>query len=212
MTMEFIAIRNALIALLGSNAAGQFRVVGFQQQAQGAKEVLDLGRSVQVFYSEGSFPKSGGSPSGPYQHEMTYRLELAVSKAAEGDIATIENPTSTPAQIATALAGMQDSAQLADESFDEMVELIYQIIMAADHIDIDLSDPVGNRWLGSVKKNQPIPRGALVVLTGEMLFTCKMPEQVTGLAGTPGEIVSTEIEIEEDDVGKAGVEADITEP
>jgi hypothetical protein len=212
MTMNFIIVKDALIALLGTEAASRYRTIGFQQQGQSAEEIKDTDRSVQVFYSEGTFPKSGGSLSGPYLHKITIRIELAISEPARGDLATLNNPSATPSQLATAIAAMQDAAQLADNNFDELVDIIFNIIMSAENVDLGLSTPIGTRWIDSVKKNQPLPRGEYIVLTGEMLFTCVMDEQATGAASTTGEGIGTEVEIDEDTTGKAGVEVDITEP
>jgi hypothetical protein len=211
--MNFRKVKTALITLIGNAGSGLWRTIGFQQQGQRAEEILDARRSVQVFYSKGDFPKSGGSLSGPTLHDMTFRLELSVAKTAKGDIATINNPSATAPQLAAAIANFQESAALADESFDELVDLIYQTLMSAENIDLGMTSPElppVDRWIGTVEKDQPLERGELVVLTGEMLFTCKIEEPVTGVAPTASESIDTTVESYQDeegdpDGGKAGV-------
>jgi hypothetical protein len=43
-----------------------------------------------------------------------------------------------------------------------------------------------------------------------MLMKCKAPEELTGVTGTPGQVIDTEVEFDEDTTGKAGVDVDIT--
>lgn len=211
MTMNFRVVKEALVNTLGIYAAGRYRTIGYQLQGESADGVKDSNRSVQVFYSEGQFPKSGGSLNGPVTHNVTLLIQLAVSKATEVDLTVIDNPSSTPAQLAAAITAMQEAAGLADSSFDELAEIVYQVLMDAT-VDISLLGEVSDKWIGSIKKDQPLPRGKLVVLTGEMVLTFKATEELVGAALTSGQIMSTEVEFDEDDTGEAGVDVDITEP
>jgi hypothetical protein len=205
--MNFITIKNSLISLLGAAEAGRYRTIGFQQQGQSAIENLDNDRSVQVFYSSGLFPKSGGSRRGATRHNITYRVEMTVSKATEGDVSVLENPSSTPAQRATALAAFQDAAALADSSLDDLIDIVYQIIMDARNRDVGLSTPVADTWINQIQKDNPLPRGEYVVLTGSMDFTCAINEDVLGDPGTQaGNIIDVEMELDTDDVGKGGTQ------
>jgi len=182
MTMNFRLIKASIVTLLGTSAAGRYRTIGFQEQGQAATEVKDDDRSVQVYYRSGDLPKQGGGLSGPFMHNTTYDFDLTVSKPALVDLTIMQNPLSTAGQYAAALAAMQQSSELADTSFDELADVIFQIIMNAENIDLGMSTPVANRWIRNIQKDDPIPRGELVVLTGSMQLTCKIDEQVSGEA------------------------------
>lgn len=209
MTMNFQIIKGNLVSILQTAEGGRYRTIGYQQQGQSAIETLDNERSIQVYFSNGLFKKSGGSRIAYVDHTMTFRIEMTASKASEGDLAPLENPASTPAERATALAAFQDAAALADDSLDELIEIVYQIIMDARNRDVGL-DPAGvlaDSWIDQIQKDNPIPRGEYVAITGLMQFTCKMNEDLTGDPGTTaGNIIDTEIELETDDVGKAGTQ------
>ena len=212
--MNFRNIKTALVTLLGNEAAGRYRTIGYQKQGQDADKVKDSNRTVQVYYSRARFPQSAGGISGPVKHNMTFRLDLMVSSAAKGDLATLKNPTATPAQIQTALNGFQQAAELADNSMSELIDILYQVIMDAEHVDLDQATYlVSSRWVDDVEVDEPLPRGQVVVLTGSMQFTCSMDEQVSGDPGVAGvepihdiETITFQKDSEtQEDTGKAGV-------
>jgi hypothetical protein len=179
--MNFRTIRDALVTLLGSEAAGRFVTIGYQKQGQAASELLDSDRNVQVYYSAGLFPESKSSTNGPTQHDMTFNLDCMVSKRAEVDLSVLENPASTDLQRATALAATRTASDLANQSLDELFDIVYQIIMDARNLDLGLPDNVASRWVPSIAKDPPIPAGEYCVLTGILQLTCSMDEQVEGL-------------------------------
>jgi hypothetical protein len=210
MTMNFRTIKASLISILGAAAAGRYRTIGYQQQGQSADENLSTNRSVQVFYQSGEFDKSGGAISGPVMHDPTFAIQMTVAEAAKADLATINNAGSTPAQIAAALAAMQNAESLADDSMDELIDIIYNVIMDAENVDLGLNaGDVADRWIGSAQKNEPLRRGELVVLTAAMQLTCACDEEVTGDSGIAGTVNDQEIIFEDKDgnadPGKAGV-------
>lgn len=211
--MNFRTIRNSLITLLGAQAAGRYRTIGYQEQNQDAAEVDGVKRSVQVYFSRGEFPKSAASVTGPYRHDITFRLDLFVAAQAEGDLSVIYDPNASPAAIATALDLMKPAAEAAEDSFNEFFDILFNVLMAADQIDLDL-DPktIRNRWLGNIEKDEPIPRGEYVVITGSAQYTCITQEKVTGTVGTAGDIQDITLEVRNlDDTldnDKAGVFVD----
>lgn len=210
MTMNFIIVRDALITLLGNQAAGRFRVLGFQEQGQSAEEVKDSSRTAQVYYSQGDFPKSGASIiTGPSKHNMTFKVDLTVSKAASCDLTIINDPLATQGDLAIALAASQEAVNLADKSLDELFNVVYQILMDARNIDFQLDRVVANRWGDNFQKNQPISRGELVVLTGTMQLTASIEEELLGDTPQPAiDGIDLTLSIDSDDpdkTGKAGV-------
>ena len=183
--MRFRTVKDSIVNnVLGPAEAGRFVTVGFQRQSTSADEVLDTSRIVQVYFSEGDFGKPQGRRAGPTQHDITYHIELTVSKAAEGDLSIINSPTATQGQISAAILAFQEAADLADQSIDELIDIVYQILMDARSIDLGMvAGEVSNRWVTDIKKNQPVPQGEYVILTASMALTCRVAEDVTGEAG-----------------------------
>jgi hypothetical protein len=210
MTMRFRAVKAGLVGLLGTAAAGQYRVVGYQPQNVTAEGVAGNDRLVQVFYSEGQYPTSSGSLSGPVTHLAQFKIQLTASTAAEGDLTVLDNPASTPGDLQLAIALMSDAQFDADGSIDELYDLVYQAIMDPSQINVGTAEPVGSRWIEGFRKDEPVRRGELVILTAEMILNLKVPEELNGVTGTAGQVIDTEVEFDEDTTGKAGVDVDIT--
>jgi hypothetical protein len=188
--MAFRTLKASLVSLLGLAAAGRFRVVGYQPQGSAIEEVKGNLRMVQVYFSGGQIPKSGGGSLGPVAHDVTFKLELTAAKASEGDLAPLMNPASTPAQFAAALASFTSAAELADESMDELLEIVFQILMDGRNLDLGLAPGnVANRWIERIDKGEPSPRGELVVVSGSMDLTCRVAEALLGDAGVPSDPV-----------------------
>lgn len=199
MTMNFQIVRDALIDLLGSEASGRFRTIGYQKRAQSADEIKDLNKSVQVFYQSGDYPKSGGNISGPFKHDMSFHLNFTVSKAAKGPLSVLNNPASTALELSAALADFQDAEDLADKSLDQLYDDVFQIIMDARNIDLQMDRVLGSRWLESFQKDEPVERGELIVITGNARLTCTIDEQVLGDQGQVAEGgIDLELDIESD--------------
>ncbi len=205
MTMNFRLIKAALIELLGAQADGRFRVAGYQIRGQSALEIKGKNRVAQVYYAEGNFPKSGGSPSGFVKHDMTINVDLFVSMPTKANLRILENPASSPEQIQTVLGDLRIAEDLVDDAFDEFVDDVFQIIMDARNRDLGLGEVVGSRWVPTITKDNPIRYGQLVTLTGTMGLTCTKDEQVLGAVGVPFSVIDVTVDANEDPVGKAGV-------
>ena len=185
------------MSVLGAAAAGRFRTIGYQDQGKAADEVIDEDRAVQVYFDRGTFPKSGGSINGPMRHDLTLRVELTAGKAAAGDLSVLESAGSTPAQIAAALAAFGNASSAADDSFDELADIVYQILMAADNQDLGLAvGEVSSRWITEITKNPPNARGQYVVITGNMDLTCTVSEAVTGDDGKAASPTAVDLDLE----------------
>lgn len=207
--MNFRTVTAAIQTILGDAAAGRFSVIGYRRQGRDAEEIRGDKRSVQVYFSSGDFPKSAGRSSGSTQHQMTFNVDLSVSAPAKVNLAAITTPGATAGQIATALSALQEAADIADEAMDELMEMVYQILMDARNFDLGLDRGiVSSRWVGSLNKDDPQPQGSLVVLTGRIQYTCQTVEAIVGeigVAATGG--ISTVIDIIGDDVERTGVDA-----
>ena len=204
MTMNFRTIKSSIVTLLGAAEASRFRTIGYQRQGISGSEVLNNERTVQVFFSSGDFPKSGSSTNGPYKHDITFQVILTVAKKSIGDITTLNNPASTEGQRQTAIASFAESESLVDNSFDELVDHVFQIINDARNRNLGAGFNIGSRWLNGISKNDYLYRGDMCVLSGAMNLTCTIDEQVLGEIGTAGDIFDVTVEIDQDP-GKAGV-------
>lgn len=221
MTMNFEMLKSNIVTILGDAAAGRYRVVGYQTKTDDVDEYKGNNRLVKVYFSEDQFPKNQSGLVGNITSEPVYVVELIVSSAAEGDLATIENPASTPVQLQTALANVKAAEDLADTSWDELAGIVYQILMDANNIDFDMSlGTIAGRWLDNFRKDEPsqisiakgILGGKLVLITGSARFTCTLEETILGDAGIAGYIYDNVIDIADDDNEKTGVLVDHTPP
>ena len=210
MTMKFRTLKDSIVSILGAAASSRFQVIGYQRQAKDASEVLDASRMVQVYYKSGEFSKSGGRVHGSTQHDITFQIDLTVAKGAVGDVSTMNNESATPSELQAALAAFQDAADLADDSIDELFDIVYQILMNAENYDLGLSEGlVANRWIDTLQKDNPVPRGEYVILTGAARMTCRVSEDIDGesLVTVDGYYDNT-IDIDGDDTEKTGVSVD----
>jgi hypothetical protein len=184
--MQFRLTKKDLVRILGNAAKGRFRVVDHQVQVIDSTEILGDKRRVQVFYGEGDFPKGKAGLTGPTQHEATYRIELGVSAATEVNLAVLNDADATEPQRAAALKCFKSSSKLADDSLDELFEIVYQILMDGRNIDVGSEGPpfvVSDRWIEGFSKDNPVPQGEFVELTGSVRFSCQLVEQVPGDTG-----------------------------
>ena len=201
--MNFRIISQALRDTLGAAACGRFRVTGYRGQGHDAEEVRGEKRMVQVYYSAGEFAKSKGRASGSTQHEITFNVDFSVSSPAKANLAVLSNPSATTAQIQAALAATVDASFEADDLLDEISEYAYQILMDARNFDLGLGVGVmSSRWVDRLVKGEPQPYGSLIVLTGQMQYSCQTVEEILGdtpvVAGANS--VTTTLDIIGDDV------------
>jgi hypothetical protein len=183
--MQFREIKLSVTNLLGDEAAGLFRVLGYQRQSKGADEVKDNNRLVQVYFSDGSFPKAAGRYTGSSKtHDITIDIDMSASSAAKGDLSVLNSDTSTPIQKAAAIFAIRQASEVADELIDDMIDRVYQILMDARNIDLGMPEgDVANRWVDTIKKDTLIERGDLVVKTANMKLTCRVQETIRGDLG-----------------------------
>jgi hypothetical protein len=210
MTMNFETLEDSITTLLTAAEAGRYTTIGWETRSESGDEVVDNGRTVQVFYSEGEFPGSGGSIRGPIAHDpMQFRIILTASKGTTADLAVLDNPSATDAQRITALANIQYAEKLASKSWNELAGIVWNELMDVRNKDLGLaSNSVGSRWIQMMKKDDPVKYGSLVVVRGGMLLTCKMNELISGATGTPISTVETSLDVNGDTVGVSGVKND----
>jgi hypothetical protein len=208
--MTFITVAQNITSILGSAAAGRYKVIGYQSQSDDASEYKNNNRLVRVYYSEGTYPRNSGGISGPVMHDATFDIELSVTMSAEGDLATLNDPLSTPLQLQTALAGVKTAEQSANESWDELYNIVFGVIMDARNVDLGMSvGDIADRWIAQSKKDEPLRVGGLVMITGIAQLEVRIDEPILGETGTAsGKIYDTTIDVENDDNERTGVSID----
>jgi hypothetical protein len=204
MTMRFRTVKTAVKNLLGAAAAGRYTVAGYQDQGLAADETADSSRLVQVFYSEGDFPKSS-SGYGPFTHDLTIKINLIVSEAAGVDLTILDNPAATPAQIAAALAALTPAAERADDSLDELFDHVCQELMKGDNRFLGITSfSVASLWFTGFKKEQLPPRGEYAVLAGTGTLTLRVEEDVVSTDTEDLEFIDNTLNIQDDLGDNAG--------
>lgn len=211
MTMKFRTVKSSLVNLLEAEAAGRFRTFASQTQGKSAADFSGTNRTVRVFYSNGDFDKNR-SVRGPYGHDLTFDLEFIVAENALVDLTVLNDPNATPAQKMSALAAKANASDLADDSWDEFADIIFQIIMDARNIDLGLADyTVSSRWVTNIQKNDIEPVGEYVVLTGKMVLTAHVEEIVSGETPVAGDKIVGTVTIKDDpNTNNTGVENDLS--
>jgi len=194
--LEMVNIKNALDALLIKYAAGRFNVITARGQSQHANSV-EVMRQVSTYYSGGSFPLSEASVTGPYSHNGTITIDLLVAAASPVDLSALNNPASTAAQLSAALMASASAGARADELFDDLVAVVWNIIMNPANMELGLDyDP--NRWISTIQKNDPAPRGSLVLLSGTITMTATALEYPESEVGTAGNAIDLTVELTPD--------------
>lgn len=193
--MKFVDVKSDLLQLLGDNADGQFVVIGYKTQSQSESEVQDLRRTVQVYTRRGK-AEDAWPLNGPYKYGMETVIEIIAAKAASGDLAVINNPSSTPAQIANAIINIENATAAARDSVEECYGLVFQIIMDSRHKSLGSDDDtdVDDRIIVDFKIHDPIKQGALIVIVLQAILQYDVDETAEG--DTPLEAESPFIKIE----------------
>lgn len=201
--MKFRTAKSALQTLLGDAAANRYTVIGYQRQSKSADADHKL---VQVYYSEGSFPKSAGRYHGEKAHDITIEIDITVVAHVRTDLAVLNSETATAVQRAAALAGTIEAAATADSELDELIEIIYQIVMDARNDGLGLDKGViASRWIERIQKDATMEHGGLVVKTASMKYTCRVSEDVPGDIGVEPVTVTFDSGIPAGDTDGAGV-------
>ncbi|MFP3041888.1 hypothetical protein LQZ19_08705 [Treponema primitia] len=200
MILEAFAVKNALENLLIDKSQGKYFVVGVRNRKTDAKKVWEVPQ-VTVYYQSGAFPKDHSSIAGPYQHSATIKIELLLGAVATVDLATLKSPTASPADIAAALANSTNATAEVDAKADELLSLLFDIIMQAGNRTLGL-DYNPARWITAMQKYPPQTQGEIVLMPASMTMTYEVPEYTTSEEGVPGEVIDTIAQMTADTTGE----------
>jgi len=203
--MNYRVIKNALQILLGAQAESRFRVVGYQGQSHGADELTGGNKLVQVYFSEGTFPKSSGRKMGEKDHHITIEIDMQASAKAEVNTAILTSESSTAEQKAAALLALRTASDKADESLDDLIDAVWNIVMDARNEQLGLDGfDISNRWIDRIQKDTVLENGDLVTKTASMKYTCRVIEEPLGDIGNQPDPAVYDSTIQFDDTGGAG--------
>jgi hypothetical protein len=191
VSMEYVAIKNALDALLESKSASRYAVRTNKARQHDAESVLSIPQ-VTTYYKQGAFDKGDGSYQGPFGHAMTFSIDILVGATASMDLSAITD-TSTAEEIAAVLSASIDAESAVDAKWDEIVGIIWSIIMDPVNDQLGLSYSP-NRWVTQIQKNDSLKKGAIVLLSGSITMTAEAPEYPAGETGAEGTGVDNIIE------------------
>lgn len=214
MTMNFRTIKAAIQTVLSNYAStGNYRVVGYDDDKIGADYLKGSYRLVEVYNTEGTFPRNRSGFGGSVMHEVTTAIDLTVSAQAQLDLSVIDDPSASAAAVAAALTASQKAIGVADTAMDEFIDTVYQLLMDNRNRTMGLATgTIADRWVATWRKSKPMTRGSMAVCNATMDLTYSANEDILGttpVAATAGEALRGTIETttNEDDplLGGAGV-------
>lgn len=197
--MQAKTIKNALDALLAKNANGAYQVQGTRDRSTDALSIKDLPQ-VSTHYESGEFPRAGGSYSGPFRHDITFKIDLLVACEASVDLAVMDNPEARSEALAQALAAASTATARADERFDSLAATLWDILMRPQNADLGLDDEP-NRWVTGIVKNDPAQKGSLVLLSGTITLTASAWETPAGETPVTGKGIDGKVFLSGDITG-----------
>lgn len=205
--MRFQNVQTALVTALGNDAAGRFRTIGYKEQDIDQSEITSNDKLVSVYYSKGSLNVGRSGRNGPADHECVFNIELKLSQPVSVDIATLENPSSTEGERATALAGLQDAKDLANSNLDSFIDIVFNILIDNRNSYLGLSKKVfANRWISDVDKEDPLYFGDSIICSATLIYVCDVEESFIGDSGSSGEIIDLTLKLKDEPTdGQTGV-------
>lgn len=207
--MNFRLIAASIAKILQDSSGNCFRVTTEQTLGKAAEQMLGNNRLVEVYHRTGQPQlESSAYSGGPIQELNSYQIELSVAGDAKLDLETLKRVDAQSYEKAGVLATPQFASVVANESFDELMELVMQILLDPRNIDMGMPEGiVGKRWISDRRKDDPQLQGDLVVLTGVLVLSLLVEEQITGapILGT-GDIHNITLDGVDDDIERTGVE------
>jgi len=186
--MAFQIIRDSVMDnILIPGEQDQFRTVGHPLPLEGSEALLKNKRAVAFYYAEGDL--TGGQEYEPY-HDMIFYLELMVAANAQADLKVLEKEFPEALQneaYSIALSNMQAAEYLADRLMDDLIAIVYQLVMKAenDELAIDRIEPssgvrVHNRLITKIEKFPPESPGEQTVMKALLTLKCQAEEDIEG--------------------------------
>jgi hypothetical protein len=199
--LKAFEVKTALENLLDENAQGRYNVIGVRNRKNDAYDILKCPQ-VTVYYKSGQFPKNSSGVNGPYNHDIMFQIDILVGAVSETDISVLQNPDSTPEQIAIALSNSSNAQADADQKTDDLLGLIFDIIMQPQHRTLGTSENA-DRWIENIQKYPPQEIGEIVIIAATMSLSANATEFTTEEIGVPGNAIHHHIGLTADVSGEA---------
>ncbi|MDR0475550.1 MAG: hypothetical protein LBH43_17990 [Treponema sp.] len=180
--LEAFVLKNTIETFLAQYADGRYAVISAVRKFD-AESVFEMPH-VSVYYSSGSFDNSKSSVNSPYHHDVSFNIYLYTAAKATVNLAILQNPSATQAQAAAALAASENASLLVDGKTDELLSVLFDIIMRPAHRNLG-TDYITNRWITQIKKYNPETLGSIVTATASITLTAQCEEEVTSEEGKP---------------------------
>lgn len=187
--MGFEVVRDALTAVLVANQGSLFRTILGQKERVDASEVKGGLRTIQVFYESGEY-KDSASGKQSKEHDCEYRLEYKLSIAASANLSVLDDDSASTAAKAAALLAADAGSTRADKAMDEFRRIITQILLDPKNRGLGLATnpnsqgsfgyTISRQKLERFRKNQPLQKGGLIVLTASETFATTVTETFDG--------------------------------
>lgn len=117
----------------------------------------------------------------------------------------MESSTATAAQKASAIAAIREAAEMADRLIDELIDLVFNILMDARNEGLLLDKGViSSRWIPGIQKDTIVEKGDLVLKTANLKYTCTVQEPVPGATGNEPDEIIFDAETPIDESGESG--------
>lgn len=204
--MNFQTIHTAIVDLLGTEAAGAYRVLGYQNIPEDSENLKDTNQTVAVYFKRAVPARSSNSLTGPFDHECTFNIELTISTPATADIETLNDSGSTALERATAMTNIESTKALADVELNAFIDLVFADLMDARNVDLGLAVGVArSRRVESIEKEDPVYIGDLIVSKATMNLILTTEETVTGDEGVESDVIDLTHKVnDEPSDGQAG--------
>lgn len=185
--MNYRTVKQNLVSLLeASEVAGGYKTLGYKPRKIGMEEIFDGGGVVQVRFSRGNF--SNPTQQGSSKFDAFYDIEILVVSKTTTDLSVLNNPDANDVDRAGALIASTDAAKNCDDRMDEMIDIVYQIVMDTNNRYLNSEGIVTSRSINDVQKYDPESSGSFVLLNALMELRVEMTEDVQGIEDVPDAI------------------------
>ena len=212
MTLAAVTALNAVVALLGAQAASRFQVIGYQRQKKPAETNID-NVLVQCWIKRAAIDWGRSSRNRPKEHEVSVRMQFTVAQPAKADLAILESDVSTDGQRATALSNLTSPSVESTNALYAAWGAVFEILDDARNLTLGLAaGAISDKSYSDFEQDDFPPRGAVGILTATSMLEFRVKEAQLGASGNEPDTVTMNADLEgvgideqEDDVSKAGV-------
>lgn len=214
MALVAVTAFNAFVALLDSQAAGNFTVHGYQSQKKSAAKIAEK-PLVQCWIDSATVDRSRSTQgAGPKTHEIRIGVRFSIARPSLADLATLQNEASTEGQRATALANLTGPDYNAAITLYAAWEAVWDIVYDARNQNFALAEgTIQDRWFSDFQADDMTNPGAWGILTATSYLEFRVVEPILGDTGTAigtmdAEIQGADVDENVDEISQAGTEQD----